>query len=230
MDWSPLALSLRVALVSTALAVVVGVPLAWWLARLRPWWRDLLSALVLLPMLLPPTVLGYYLLQLVGRQSAVGSLLESAFGFSPVFHWSGAALAAFVASVPFLVRTAQAGFEALDPTYEEAARTLGRSGRAIFLTVGVPLAWKAIVAGTAMALARAMGEFGATLMVAGNVPGRTQTMAIAIYDAVQANRMNDAQVLAMTLTLVTLGILVAVSGVLGRGRWPWLRYRWPWLR
>ena len=217
MDLFPLAMSLRVALVSTALAVVVGLPLAWGLARRRFWGRDLVSSVVLLPMLLPPTVLGYYLLQLVGRQSAVGSLLESTLGFSLVFHWSGAVLAAFVASAPFLVRTAQAGFEAVDPAYEEAARTLGRSEVAVFLTVTVPLAWKAIAAGVAMALARAMGEFGATLMLAGNVPDRTQTMSVAIYDAVQANRIGEAQVMAVTLTLVTLGLLVGI-GTLGAGR------------
>ena len=219
MDSSTVTLSLRVALVSTALAVVIGVPIAWGLARLRFWGRDLLSALVLVPMLLPPTVLGFYLLQSVGRQSAIGSALESVLGFPLVFHWSGAVLAALVSSLPFLVRTVQAGFEAVDPTYEEAARTLGRRELGVFRTVTVPLAWKAIMAGVAMALARAMGEFGATLMVAGNVPGRTQTMSIAIYDAVQENRIGDAQVLVLTLTLITVGLLVAV-GTLGRGgRW-----------
>jgi molybdate transport system permease protein len=218
MDWSPLTLSLRVTLASTALSILVGVPLAWWLARFHFRGSALLSALVLLPMLLPPTVLGYYLLQLVGRQSAIGSLLESAFSFSLVFHWSGAVLAAFVASSPFLVRTAQAGFEAINPTYEEAARTLGRSETVIFFTVAVPLAGRAILAGVAMAMARAMGEFGATLMLAGNVPGRTQTMSVAIYDAVQANRLGDAQVMALTLTLVTLGLLVGVGTLAGRGR------------
>ena len=167
-------------------------------------------------MLLPPTVLGHYLLQLVGRQSALGSFLEQTLSFSFVFHWSGAVLAAFVASAPFLVRAAQAGFESVDPTYEEAARTLGRTERSIFFTVSVPLARKALLAGVAMALARAMGEFGATLMVAGNVPGRTQTMSIAIFDAVQANRVSDAQVMVLTLTLVTLGLLV-VMGIPARG-------------
>ena len=223
MDTTALLLTLRVALVSTALAVVLGVPLAWWLARTRFWGRDVLSSLVLVPMLLPPTVLGYYLLQLVGRDSAIGSLLESTLGFSLVFHWSGAVLAAFVASTPFLVRTAQAGFEAVNPVYEEAARTLGRSEVAVFLTVTVPLAWKAILAGVAMALARAMGEFGATLLVAGNVPGRTQTLSLAIFDAVQANRLGDAQVMALTLTLVTLGLLVVMGSLAGRNGRAWRR-------
>ena len=220
MDLDALRLTLQVALTSTALAVVLGVPAAWALARLRFWGRDVVSALVLLPMLLPPTVLGYYLLQAVGRRSFIGELLEDVFSFSPVFHWSGAVLAAFIASAPFLVRTAQAGFESVDRSYEEAARTLGRSELSIFLSVAVPLAGKSILAGVAMALARAMGEFGATLMLAGNVPGRTQTMSLAIYDAVQAGRVGDAQVLSITLTLVTLGLLVGV-GLLGSGRWWW---------
>ena len=223
MDTTALLLSLRVALVSTALAVVLGVPLAWWLARTHFWGRDVLSSLVLVPMLLPPTVLGYYLLQLVGRDSVIGSLLESTLGFSLVFHWSGAVLAAFVASTPFLVRTAQAGFEAVNPAYEEAARTLGRSEVAVFLTVTVPLAWKAILAGVAMALARAMGEFGATLLVAGDVPGRTQTLSLAIFDAVQANRLGDAQVMALTLALVTLGLLVVMGSLAGGNGRVWRR-------
>lgn len=216
MDISALRLSLQVAGVSTVLAIIIGVPVALVLARFRFRGRGILSAIVLVPMLLPPSVMGFYLLQLVSRQSLVGSALESVFGFSLVFHWSGAVLAAFIASTPFLVRTAQAGFESVDRRYEEAARTLGRSELAILWTVTIPLAWKMLLAGMALALARAMGEFGATLMVAGNVPGRTQTMAIAIYDAVQANRLNDAHVLALTLTLVTLGLLVSV-GTLARG-------------
>jgi molybdate transport system permease protein len=216
MDISALRLSLQVAGVSTVLAIIIGIPIALALARYRFRGKGILSAMVLVPMLLPPSVVGFYLLQLVGRQSSVGSVLESMFGFSLVFHWSGAVLAAFVTSAPFLIRTAQAGFESVDPRYEEAARTLGRSESAVFWTVTMPLAWKALLAGVALALARAMGEFGATLMVAGNVPGKTQTMAIAIYDAVQANRINDAHVLAITLTLVTLGLLVGV-GTMARG-------------
>lgn len=215
MDWDALRISLQVAITSTVLATVVGVPFAWWLARARFPGRGLVSALVLAPMVLPPTVLGYYLLQAVGRRSAIGGVLESAFEFSFVFDWTGAVLAAFVVSTPFLVRTAQAGFESVDSVYEEAARTLGRSEASVFLHVALPLARRSVLAGVALAMARAMGEFGATLMVAGNLPGRTQTMSIAIYDAVLAGRASDARVLALTLTLVTLGLLVAI----GAGGW-----------
>ena len=216
MDWDALRLSLQIGLTSTALASLVGVPFAWWLARAQFRGRELVGALVLVPMVLPPTVLGYYLLQAVGRRSFVGSALDSAFNFSFVFDWTGAVLAAFVVSVPFLIRTAQAGFESVDRTFEEAARTLGRSEFSIFFAVALPLAWRSVLAGVALAMARAIGEFGATLMIAGDVPGRTRTMSIAIYDAVQAGRTGDAQVLALTLTFVTLGLLVAIGAAARR--------------
>ncbi|MEE8518772.1 MAG: molybdate ABC transporter permease subunit [Dehalococcoidia bacterium] len=213
MIWDALRLSLQIGLLSTALSVVVGVPFAWWLARARFPGRELLSALVLVPMVLPPTVLGYYLLLAVGKRGALGSALDSLFGISLVFDWTGAVLAAFVVSTPFLVRTAQAGFESVDRTLEDAARTLGHSELSVFFRVAVPLARGSIVAGVALALARALGEFGATLMVAGNIPGKTQTMSLAIFDAVQAGRTTDAQVLALTLTLATVGLLAAVGTV-----------------
>lgn len=215
MDWDALRISLQVAITSTVLATVVGVPFAWWLARARFAGRGVVSALVLAPMVLPPTVLGYYLLQAFGRRSAIGGFLDAAFNFSFVFDWTGAVLAAFVVSTPFLVRTAQAGFESTDCVYEEAARTLGRSELSVFWHVALPLARRSVLAGVALAMARALGEFGATLMVAGNLPGRTQTMSIAIYDAMLAGRTSDARVLAVTLTLVSVGLLVAI----GAGGW-----------
>ncbi len=218
MDWDALRLSLQIGVTSTLFAALLGVPLAWWLSRKRSWLRDALSTAVLVPMVLPPTVLGYYLLQAVGKNSAIGSVLDSAFGFSFVFGWSGAVLAAFLVSTPFLVRTAQAGFEAVDPNLEDAARTLGRTELSVFLTVTLPVAWRAVMAGVALALARAIGEFGATLMIAGSIPGRTRTMPIAIYEAVQTGQTSEAQALAVTLTLAALGLLAAVGlGARGRG-------------
>ena len=175
---APLLLSLRVAGLATAIALLVGVPLAWSFARRRFPGRDLVSILVLLPMVLPPTVLGYYLLLLIGRSGPIGRFAEAAGLGRIVFTPTAAVLAATVAALPFLVRTAQGGFEQADPVYE-AARTLGRGELAIFLSVSVPLAWRSILAGLALAFARAMGEFGATLMVAGNIPGRTQTASTA---------------------------------------------------
>jgi molybdate transport system permease protein len=219
MDPSPLLLSLRVASIATAIALLLGVPIAWLLARIRFPGRDLFSVIVLLPMVLPPTVLGYYLLLLIGREGAIGRAAEAIGLGRLVFTPAGAVIAAVVASLPFLIRAAQAGFEQIDAVYEEAARTLGRGEVEIFFTVTVPLAWRGILAGVALAFARAMGEFGATLMVAGNIPGRTQTASIAIYDAVQAFRMADAHWLALVLSAVTGAILLLLTRVSRRTGW-----------
>jgi molybdate transport system permease protein len=216
---SPLPLSLRVAFLATLLALVTGLPLAWLLARRSFRGRDLLSVVVLLPMVLPPTVLGYYLLLVVGREGMVGRMWEAAGLGRIVFTPTAAVLAAFVAALPFLVRAAQGGFEQVDPTYEEAARTLGRGEFSIFATVTVPLAWRGILAGVALGFARAIGEFGATLMVAGNIPGRTQTASIAIYDAVQGDRLEEAHLLALLLSLMAGGVLLLLTRVGRGGRW-----------
>jgi molybdate transport system permease protein len=210
-DLAPLWLSLRVSGIATALACLLGVPLAWVLSRRAFRGRDLLSVLVLIPMVLPPTVLGYYLLLMIGRNGPIGAAAEAIGIGRLVFTPTAAVIAAFVASIPFLVRAAQAGFEQVDRVYEEAARTLGRSELSIFLTVSVPLAWRGILAGLALAFARGIGEFGATLMVAGNIPGSTQTASIAIYDAVQAFRLPDAHILALTLSIVSGLILLAIT-------------------
>ena len=215
-DLGPLALSLRVSVLATVAGCIVGIPLAWLLSRRSFRGRDVVSVIVLIPMVLPPTVLGYYLLVLIGRQGPIGQLAEGLGLGRLVFTPTAAVIAAFVASFPFLVRTAQAGFEQVDRVYEEAARTLGRGEFSIFLTVAVPLAWRGILAGVALAFARAMGEFGATLMVAGNIPGSTQTASIAIYDAVQAFRLADAHVLALILSIVSGLVLLAITR-LGRG-------------
>lgn len=217
--FDPLWLSLWVSSAAVVLALLTGVPVAWVLARRRFRGRDLVSVLVILPMVLPPTVLGYYLLLLLGRYSLLGRWAE-AIGFGRiVFTPTAAVIAAFVAAFPFLVRSAQAGFEQVDPLFEEAARTLGRSEWRIALGVTLPLAWRGIVAGIALGFARAMGEFGATLMIAGNIPGQTRTASIAIYDAVQAGRMADAHLMAISLSAVTALALLALSR-LGRAAVP----------
>lgn len=211
MDWDALRLSVQTSLASTALAALIGVPAAWGLSRLRGWTHRILSAAVLLPMALPPTALGYYLLAAFGRNSPLGSALDAAFGFSFVFEWSGAVLAAFAVSLPFLIRSAQAGFESVDHALEDAARTLGQNEWSVFTRITLPLAWRSVMTGVSLALARAMGEFGATLMIAGSIPGRTRTMPIAIYEAVQTGQTSEAQALALTLTLAAGGLLAAVG-------------------
>jgi molybdate transport system permease protein len=177
------------------------------------------SVLVLLPMVLPPTVLGYYMLLIVGRSGPIGRLWEEAGLGRIVFTPTAAVLAAFVAALPFVVRAAQGGFEQVEKTYEEAARTLGWREMGIFLAVTIPLAWRGILAGLALGFARGVGEFGATLMVAGNIPSRTRTASTAIYDAVQAGRLSEAHLLAVLLSLMA-GAALLLIGRLGRGsRW-----------
>jgi molybdate transport system permease protein len=162
-------------------------------------------------MVLPPTVIGYYLLLVVGRTGVVGRAIESVFGAPLVFTPAAAVLATFVAAAPFLVRAAQGGFESVDPIYEDAARTLGRSELTVALTVTAPLASRGILAGVALCFARAMGEFGATLMLAGNIPGRTQTASLAVYDAVQAGDSARATFLALSLSGITAAALFVLT-------------------
>jgi molybdate transport system permease protein len=217
MDFFPVWLSLRVASLATLVTLGLGVPFAWLLARTRFRGRELLEGLVVLPLVLPPTVLGYYLLVLIGHQGPVGRVL-SAVGIELAFTWRAAVLAACVGSIALLVKSAQAGFESVDRRLEDAARTLGRSEWSIFWVVTLPLASRAILAGTVLAFCRALGDFGITLMVAGNIPGRTQTLPLAIYDRVQAFRMGEANVLAAIAVLVMLVLLVGV-GRLARVRY-----------
>ncbi|MHB1004726.1 MAG: molybdate ABC transporter permease subunit [Chloroflexota bacterium] len=219
-DLTPLWLSLRVAIVATFLTTAFGLPIAWLLARRRFRGRGLLSATTTLPLVLPPTVLGYYLLLLLGRQGPVGGFLESQLGFTLVFTWYAAVIASSVVSLPLLVRAAQGAFEGVNRELEDAARTLGRSGWSVFLTVTLPLARRGILAGLVLAFARAMGEFGATLMVAGSIPGSTQTMPIAIYDAVQGGHLEAANLLVLAISVATLIVVLAAERTQGAGNRP----------
>ena len=208
---TPLWLTLKVAGVATLVTFIVGVSLAFLVARSRFWGREGLDALCTLPLVLPPTVLGYYLIVLIGRQGWLGRWLQETWGISLIFTWQGAVLAAAVVSLPLIFKSARAAFEEVNPELENAARTLGLSETAVFFRVSLPLAWRGILAGAMLAFARAMGEFGATLMVAGNLPGKTQTLSLAVYDAVQAGNDAEATVLVIIISTVCLTILV-VSG------------------
>ncbi len=213
LDLRPFWLTLRVAGLATLLAFLVGVALAFVIARRQIWGRDWLEALSTFPLVLPPTVLGYYLIVLVGRQGWIGGWLHDTFGISLIFTWQGAVLAVAIVSIPLVLKSARAAFEEVDQGLENVARTLGLSELSVFLRVSFPLAWRGILAGTMLAFARAMGEFGATLMVAGNLPGKTQTLSLAVYDAVQAG--NDHLAMALVLLTSTTGILIlVVSGKL----------------
>jgi molybdate transport system permease protein len=206
-DWFPLWLSLRVAFVSTAAALAGGLWLAYILANRKFRGKELVDAAVTLPLVLPPTVLGYYLLVVLGRSSPLGQLWEAIFGSPLVFTWKAAVIAALLHSLPLLVKSARAAFESVDRSYERAARNLGASEWRLFWRVTLPLAHRSILAAAALAFARSLGDFGVTLMVAGNIPGRTQTVAVAIYDAVEAGNGTLARVLVLVVSAAALLIL-----------------------
>ena len=216
-DWFPLWLSLRVAFISTVLVVAVGVSLAWALAAKSFRGREALDALVTLPLVLPPTVLGYYLLVLLGRGSRLGQLYESITGGPLVFTWQGAVVAASVGALPLVVKTARAAFASVDAELEDAARTLGKSEWEVFRRVTLPLASRGVAAAAMLAFARALGDFGATLMVAGNIPGRTQTAAVAIYDATQTGRDAHALTLVLILSAAAFAVLYTTNRLTATG-------------
>lgn len=209
MSWQPLILSFEVASAATVLAGMVGVALAGLTARTRFLGSDLLDALISAPMVLPPTVLGYYLLVAIGRNSRLGHAYEIATGSSLVFTKAAAVLAAFVAALPFVVKAARAAMEDVDPRLPAAAATLGASPLRVFLTVVVPLSRNGLVAGVTLGFARALGDFGVTLMIAGDIPGLTQTGSLAIYDAVQANRETEAAGMVAAMSAFAIAALYA---------------------
>jgi molybdate transport system permease protein len=208
---SALWLSVKVSIVATALNAAIGIPLAYLLARRRFWGRAAVDVLVTLPLVLPPTVTGYYLILLLGRRGVLGAPLHQATGWSVPFTWYAAVIAATVMALPLLVRTARAAIESVDPNLERAAFTLGRAEWRTVLEVTLPLARNGILAGLVLAFARALGEFGATLMLAGNIPGKTQTLPLSIYTAVQTGEAGQAMVLVAMLTLLSCGVVIASS-------------------
>lgn len=212
-----LALSLKVSLLATAIDLVLGVAVGFLLARKRFPGRDLLDSMLTLPMVMPPTVLGYYLLVVLGRRGAIGSWLQDTFGINLIFTWQGAVIAAAVVAFPLVFKPARAAFESIDGRIENAGRVLGVSEMALFFRVTLPLAWRGILAGVLLAFARALGEFGATLMVAGSIPGRTQTLSIAVYEAVQAGQDDIANGLVIITSVVCIAVLLT-AGKLAPGQ------------
>jgi molybdate transport system permease protein len=210
-NWFPLWLSLRVASLATLISLALGLWLAYLLANRRFRGKEMLDAVVTLPLVLPPTVLGYYLLVVLGRTSPLGRVYEWAFGGPLVFTWQAAVLASTLHAIPLLVKSARAAFETVDRSYEKAARNLGASDWRVFWRVTLPLSHRAVVAATVLAFARALGDFGATLMIAGDIPGRTQTAAIAIYDAVEGGDTLVARVLVLVLSAVGVAIVYAAN-------------------
>jgi molybdate transport system permease protein len=208
--WVPLALSLKVALWATAINLVLGVAVAFGLSRWRSPAREVVDSILTLPLVLPPTVLGYYLLVLLGRRGVFGAWLDRV-GIELVFTWQGAVIASTLVAFPLVQKAARAAFEAVDPQLESAARVLGLREASVFFRVSLPLAARGITAGALLAFARALGEFGATLMIAGNLPGRTQTLSVAIYAAVQSGDDTTAA-LMVGVTSVTCVIALLLAG------------------
>lgn len=216
MSLDPLALSFEVATMATALAAVIGIGIAALLANVRFVGGDVLEVAVTAPIVLPPTVLGYYLLVALGRRSAIGHAFEATFGSPIVFTRTGAVVAATVGALPLVVKSTRAALEAVDPTLIRAARTLGATVTRAFFTVQLPLASRGVLAAVMLAFARSLGDFGVTLMVAGDIPGETRTASLAIFDAIQERRDEAALAMVAVMTVVAFGVLYVV-GKLSRG-------------
>jgi len=212
-DWFPLWLSLKGASVSTAIAIAVGLWIAWTLANRGFRGKEVLDAAITLPLVLPPTVLGYYLLVAFGRASPLGKIYEWAVGQPLVFTWQAAVVAALFHATPLLIKSARAAFESVDHSFERAARNLGASELRLFWRVTLPLTRRSILAASALAFARALGDFGITLMIAGNIPGRTQTASIAILNHVESLDYAAAHRLSATLLAICLLLLLSVYSV-----------------
>jgi molybdate transport system permease protein len=215
MIWSAFKLSLLVVSLATLLVGVVGTAFGFVLAKRQFRAKELCDALLTLPMVLPPTVTGYYLIVLLGRRGLLGRYLYALTGWTFAFTWEGAALAAGVMALPIMVKSARAALESVDARYEMVSFSLGKGELETFFRVTLPLAFRGIMAGIVLSFARALGEFGATLMLAGNIPGKTQTMPLAIFEAFIAGEDRQAQVLALILTFTSI-VTIYFTNVLTR--------------
>lgn len=217
MDLFPLYLTIKVSIAATVLTVSFGLAVALIMARRTFFGKGALDAVIMQPLVMPPTVLGYYLLVTFGRNGPVGRFLEGVLGVDIAFTWKGAVLAAVISSFPLFVKPAKAAIEGVGADLENAARLLGKTEWQILHTITLPLAWRGLAAGAVMAFARATGEFGATLMIAGNIPGVTQTLPIAIYDSVQTGDTYTANVLVGIITLFSF-LVIYFAGRVSRIR------------
>lgn len=209
--WSPVRLSLQVAFMASVLVMILGIGAAWWMAKLRFKGKLVLETLFMLPLVLPPTVVGFLLLVLLGRNSAVGRLIESLFSSTLIFSWWGAVIAAVVVSFPLVYQTMKAGFAAIDQDLLAAGRSIGANEWQLFGYIALPLTWRSLVTAFILGFARSLGEFGATLMVAGNIPGKTQTLPTAIYVAVDSGNMTMAWTWTLTTILISFFLLLFTS-------------------
>ena len=207
----PIFLSLRITSIATVFSFFLGVFLAYILNKRKIPGKNFWETLITLPMILPPSVTGYFLLILLGKRGAIGSALIDLFGFKIIFTWYAAVIAASIVSLPLMYQNVKAAFLNVDPSYERAARTLGSSEFRIFWTITFPLAWPGIISGIVLSFCRAIGEFGATLMVAGNIPGKTQTVPTAIYYAVENGNSQLANTLVLIMTVFSFVLILTLN-------------------
>jgi molybdate transport system permease protein len=224
-DWRAVGLSVRLATATTAVLLVVGMPIAYWIARSRRPWRPLVEAVVALPLVLPPTVLGFYLLLAMGPNGPLGALWAGATGGRLAFSFEGLLVASVIYSLPFAVQPFSVAFAAVDRSLLETSWTLGRSGPATFLRIVVPLSAGGILTGMVLTFAHTLGEFGVVLMVGGNIPGETRTVSIAIYDRVQALDYAGVAATALPLLVVSFAVLAVTYALRGLTVVPWLTRR-----
>lgn len=210
-DWFPLWLSLEVAGVATLISLALGLWIAWLLANRDFPGRDALDAAAMLPLALPPTVLGYYLLVVIGRSSWIGQAWEAVTGSPLVFTWKAAVIASTLHAIPLMIKSSRAALESVDVACERAARSLGASEWRLFWRISLPLARRPIAAAAVLAFARSLGDFGATLMVAGDIPHRTQTAAIAIFDAVESGDTLTARILVIVISILTAAVVLVAN-------------------
>ncbi len=206
-QWGIVEFTLQVCLASSLVILPPGTALAWWLAKTRSPWKPFIETAVSLPLVIPPVATGLILLDLFGRRGPIGALIRSTFGVDIAFTWRAVLLATAAMSFPLLVRSARVGFEAVNPRLEQIAKTLGASFWRVFFTITIPLAFRGILAGFLLSFARAIGEFGATILVAGNIPGKTTTLALSIYSLVQLGKDQEA------FSLVAIAVLIAFIAV-----------------
>jgi molybdate transport system permease protein len=211
MMWSAFKLSLLVVVLATILVSVLGVAAGYLLAKREFHGKELLDSIMTLPMVLPPTVTGYYLILLLGRHGLIGRHVYQLTGWTVAFTWEAAVIAASVMAFPIMVKAARAAIASVDPRYELVSFGLGKSEFITFLRVTMPLASRGLLAGIVLSFARALGEFGATLMLAGNIPGKTQTMPLAIFEAFISGDDRQAQVLAAILTLTSITVIYVTN-------------------
>lgn len=216
MNWTPLLLSFQLAFVTTAVLLLVGLPLAWWLAGTKRRWKPVIESIVSLPLVLPPTVLGFYFLIAFSPNNAFAGWLDDWFGLRLVFSFSGLVLASVVYSLPFMVQPVQAGLGALPRSMTDAAVLMGKSRWQIFRHVQLPNIRPALLTGIVLSFAHTIGEFGVVLMIGGNLPGKTRVASIAIYDEVEALNYGAANAYSLVLLGLTFVILLAVYGLRGR--------------